>query len=60
MEGDVEATGSAGQVSGEILNFSLVCKAGAGTQRNLLNIKRQPPAVFSLFLFNNRGRPSKL
>lgn len=26
--------------------FPSVCKAGAGLQRKLLNIKRQPPAVF--------------
>lgn len=60
MEGSVEATGSAGQVRWEILVFSSVCKAGAGIQRNLLNIKRPTTCSFSLFLFNNRGQPSML
>lgn len=49
MNGGVEATGSTGQVSWEFLPFSSVCRAGAGIQRNLLNIKRQPPAVFLSF-----------
>lgn len=60
MERGVEATGSAGQVRWEILSFSSVCKACAGIQRNHLNIKRRLPAVFSLFLFNNRGWALKL
>lgn len=33
-------------------SFSSVCKAGAGLQRNLLNIKRQPPAVFPLSFYS--------
>lgn len=30
-------------------SFSSVCEAGAGLLQNLLNIKRQPPAVFLPF-----------